>query len=131
LSDEGMGGLSLITNDGGSGGVLSFVSPANVTFANLSSSLSINGAAYTLVDRVKTLAADIALNPSGDFALAQSFDASNEGTFKGSAIPTTFTGTFEGLGNTIYDLAVYDKNTTEIFYIGMFAWIGPEGKLKI
>ena len=44
----GNGGLSMVTNDGGSGGWLTFAPNANVAFSSLASILSINGASYTL-----------------------------------------------------------------------------------
>jgi hypothetical protein len=128
ITDKGTGAVSFITNDGGSGGTLSFSAPGSISLANLSDTLTINGTAYTLVKSIKVLAADIALNPSGSYALAESFEASGEGTFKGSAIPTTFTGTFQGLGNTIYDLAVYGIGTNQ--HTGLFGWVGSAGTIE-
>lgn len=92
----GSGALTLTTNDGGTGGMLSFTAPGRVAFWDLSSSLDINGASYTLVGDIATLASDIASNPSGRYALANNYDASADGTYVSSPIPTTFTGSFEG-----------------------------------
>src|SRR5205085_411451 len=102
----GTGALTLTTNDGGTGGELSFAQKANVTFFDLSSSLIVNSASYTLVGDIHTLAADMAANPSGDFALAANYDAGPDGTYSTSPVSTPFAGTFEGLGNTISRLSV-------------------------
>jgi hypothetical protein len=99
-------GLSGLTLDTGKDGTLSFGKKGNVTFANLASQLTINGAAYTLVGDIKTLASDIALNPGGDFALANSYDASGDGGYLLPPVSTVLTGTFEGLGNVISNLFI-------------------------
>ncbi len=109
ITVSGSGGLTLTTNDGGTGGTLSFGKASHVNFWNLSSSLTINGNAYTLVNTIATLASDIASNPSGYYALAANYDATPDGTYTSAPISTIFTGTFEGLGNTISNLKV---NTT-------------------
>ncbi len=49
MSVTGTGGVSLVTDDGGTGGRSPFGAKGNVNFSNLTSSLTINGAAYTLV----------------------------------------------------------------------------------
>ncbi len=100
VSITGLSGLAVQT-----GRMFSFGSTGNVTFANLASSLSIEGAAYTLVGDVKTLASDIASDPGGDFAFANNYDASGDGTYHASPIGT-LSGTFEGLGNTISNLSI-------------------------
>src|ERR1700722_2587194 len=63
-------GLSITTNDGGSGGYFGFGAKGQVTFANLSSALTINGAAYTLEGDIKSLAAAITANSASYYALA-------------------------------------------------------------
>ena len=45
VSVKGLGGLTLLTDDGGSGGILSFGKRGNVDFATLSGDLTINGTA--------------------------------------------------------------------------------------
>ena len=124
LTVAGSGALTLTTNDGGTGGELSFVSPGRVAFWDLSSSLVIDGASYTLVGDIATLASDIASDPSGHYALANNYDASVDGTYTSSPIPTTFNGTFEGFGNAITHLAVNDANDSNV---GLFAEIGAAG----
>jgi len=86
--------------------LLSFGTGGGVDFQNLASQLAINGATYTLVGDISTLAADVAANSSGNFALANNYDASKDGTYQGSPIPTWYSGSFDGLGNTIANLAI-------------------------
>jgi len=118
----GTGALTLTTNDGGKDGTLSFVAPGRGHFWNLSSSLVINGASYTLVGDIATLASDIAANPSGSYALANDYDARPDGTYVSSPIPTTLTGLFEGLGNAISGLVIHADHGK--MRIGLFASIG-------
>jgi len=118
VSVAGMGGLAL-ADDGGVAS-LSFGSKGNVTFANLSGGLEINGSYYTLVDTISSLASAIQSNPAGSYALAQSYDAKKDGTYKSPPVPTTFTGSFEGLGNTISNLRISDASDSEV---GFFEFI--------
>ncbi len=124
----GAGGLSFITNDGGTGGLLSFGTTGRAIFSNLSGTLTINGAAYTLVVDLATLASDIAANPSGNYALAANYDAGGDGTYASSPIPTTFNGSLEGLGNTIKNLTIDD--TSNGSSVGLFADIGSSGEVR-
>jgi hypothetical protein len=52
---DGSGAVSLVTNDGGSGGTLSFLSGGALSFAGAKNSLSIDGKAYTLVSSIAAL----------------------------------------------------------------------------
>jgi hypothetical protein len=106
ISIQGEGGTALTTNDGGKNGLLSFGKKGNVTFANLSSSLLIDGSPYTLVDTIALLANDIAANPGGNYAFADNYDASADGTYASDPVSTSFAGTLQGLGNTISNLSV-------------------------
>jgi hypothetical protein len=106
VSIAGLAGLSIVTNDGGHSGTFVIGPKGQVTSANLSSGLSINRAAYTLVGNVKTLASEVASNPQGNFAIANNFDASHDGISTSSPVATAFFGTFEGLGNVISNLSV-------------------------
>ncbi len=53
---QGPGALTLTTNDGGTGGDLQFKDGGTAGFWDLSSSLIVDGTAYTLVPDVTTLA---------------------------------------------------------------------------
>ena len=115
----GTGGLTLTTNDKGSGGVVSIGDLASITLWDLSSQLEINGTRYALVGDISTLANEIKLNPSGAFALAKNYDATRDGIFKRSPVTTPFSGKFEGLGNTIANLSIRNKKTVQ--NVGMFS----------
>jgi hypothetical protein len=104
VSVAGPGALSIVYNDGGTGGDLVFFPGAKVDFWDLSSSLTINGNAYTLVGSIVTLAADVAQTPSGYYALAGDYDASSDTAWP---IPS-FSGTFEGLGHQISNMTLSD-----------------------
>ena len=108
VADNGPGALSLKTNDGGSGGLLSFGAKGNVTFSGLANGLTIDGKKYELVDSVASLASAANKNPKGSYALAKSYDAEKDGTYSSSPVFRFFFGTFEGLGNTISNLSITD-----------------------
>lgn len=128
LAASGPGALTLMTNDGGVGGELSIIAPGRVIFWDMNSSLAIDGTSYTLIGDITTLAADIAANPSGNYALANKYDAIADGIYPSSPIPTSFTGAFEGLGNSILHLSVSDSIFRDS--VGLFATIGPGGRVS-
>ncbi len=105
---EGTGGVTLITNDGGTGGDYDFnaATSGSIAFWDTSSSLVIDGASFALVNDIATLASDIAANASGNYALAKSYDASADGTYSNAPISNTFNGVFEGLGNSLLNLSI-------------------------
>jgi hypothetical protein len=125
----GAGGLTISVDQQGPELDLRFGPKGNVTFWDLSSSLTIEGRNYTLVGDIATLAGDIAGNPSGRYALAKSYDASADGTYASAPIPTTFTGTFDGLGNTISNLTIDFSNDTGVNE-GLFAAIDTKGAVR-
>lgn len=133
----GTSALTLTTNDGGSGGTLSFSGKGNVNFWDLSSDLVINGNTYTLVGDVATLASDIATNMNGDFALATSYDAKPDRTYKKAPI-AEFAGAFEGLGNTISHLKIKVKSlnpgarTSDPWNgeVGLFGVVDASGRIE-
>ena len=115
---QGPGGIAVVTNDGGHNGIFSFGAMGRVVFTNPASTLAIDGRNYIVVRDVATLAAGIAANPSGNFALADNYDAAGDGTYAAPPVATRFTGFFEGLGNTISNLTINVANGTDI---GFFA----------
>jgi hypothetical protein len=114
-------GLSIKTNDGGTGGVFSMGQKGNIVFQDLSSLLTINGTAYTLVGTLPALANAIAANPNGAFALANSYDASADGVYAQSPIQTTFQGNLDGLGNTIQNLSIKSSGSSNS--LGLFSFV--------
>jgi hypothetical protein len=99
---EGPGAVTLTTSD------TAFKGHGRIEFWDLSDDLVINGASYTLVGDLRTLAADIWANPSGNYALARSYDAAVDGVYHDAPITTVFYGTLDGLGNSISRLKIDD-----------------------
>lgn len=107
----GKGGLTITYNDGGAGGDLLFFDGAKIDFADLDSSLIVNGENYALLADIDTLAQDILQQPDGRLALASDYDASADGV-RGTSPVHRFEGTFEGLGHTIdrFSLKTNDRD---------------------
>jgi len=119
---NGAAPVTLVTNDGGSGGNLLFASGGSLSFLGTANSLSINGAVYTLVADIHTLANDVASAPAGNYALASSYDASRDGTYAAAPVAATLDGAVEGLGNAITNLAVnIPANAKYKIGVGLFA----------
>jgi hypothetical protein len=125
VSDAGSGAVVLTTDDGGSLGTLSFGPKGSLSFLSPSNSLTIDGSAYTLANSVSALAADIAANASGNYALSASYNAKQDGTYHTAPVATTFEGTFNGLGNTISHLSIHGMS--DGLNLGLFAEIGTTG----
>src|SRR5580704_9277565 len=117
VADNGTASLTILTNDGGTGGTLSFGTGGSISFLGTSNALTINGNAYALAGNIATLASDVAANPSGFYAFAGNYNAAADGTYSQSPVPTTFEGTLEGLGNTISNLSISSNQE----YLGLFA----------
>jgi hypothetical protein len=125
----GPGAVTIVTNDGGSGGQLIFFVNGKLDFWSLTSSLVINGSSYTLVGDVATLAGDVASSPAGMFALANDYTAKPNKKYKGAAIKTPLDGNFDGLGHAISNLRMGDTpcDGTEI---GLFSVIDQSGAVR-
>ena len=126
----GTGALTLITNDGGTGGDYWFDPGASVSFWDTSSSLIINGQSFTLVKDIKTLASVITKNSKGNYALASSYDASADGAYKHAVVTATLTGAFDGLGNAISNFWIRKDNRAKDLNIGLFAQLGTGGAIR-
>lgn len=99
VSVAGSGGVAIQTADGG----LSFAPKASLSFWSLSSPLTINGAAYTLVGDIKSMNFEV----STPVALARDYDASADGAY--TYVPIQFVQSaarLEGLGHTISHLTM-------------------------
>jgi hypothetical protein len=130
VSIAGQGGLSLTTNDGGSGGMLTFGQKGRAAFESLSSQLTIDGTTYTLVGTVQSLASAVAANPAGDFALANDYNAAPDGIYANAPVTTTLTGSMQGLGNTISNLSINHRKVRRGGgYIGLFAETGTTASI--
>lgn len=111
VSVRGSGALSLSR-------VPIFAGRGKITFSNLSSNITVVNVSYTLENSLPGLATAIAADPQGAFALADSYDASQDGTYSESPISTNFLGNLEGLGNAISNISV--NNTTACCVGGLF-----------
>lgn len=118
------GNASLITNDGGSGGALTFTIGAGRLDTN---AVSINAKAYKMASSVKQLAVEVVAKPSGHFALSKNTDAGKDGLYYNSPIPIDFEGSFIGLGHTISNLEIVDTTGTPC--MGLFADVGKHGRV--
>ena len=105
----GAGGLTIVTNDGGSGGDLLFFPGGKIDFWDLSSSLVVNGDSYTLVSDIDTLAHDIGNQPSGSYAFVK--DYQSQTTYQSPPIGG-FSGALLGLNHTISNLTVLADHKT-------------------
>ena len=127
------GTLDIITgnNVGGtsaSGTALNFTG-GNIEFTGANGgqpegSLSINGHAYTLIRSVSALDG---IGSTGYYALAEPLNASGDTGFTPIGESTPFTGTFEGLGNTVSNLTIDD--TTD-YNVGLFGQVGSGGVVE-
>jgi len=130
VTSQGEGGVSVITNDGGSGGNLTFTPKGALSFSNTGAALSINARPYTLVDSLAALAGAVQAKPNGFFALARDVDASLDGTYKASPVTTQLDGSFDGLGHAIDNLDIAWQSRTEPRELGLFAVIGAKGTVR-
>jgi The GLUG motif len=120
----GGSGMTLTTNDGGTGGLF-FVAPrASIDFGDTSDSLEINGASYQLASDLGTLAFDISGNQTGHFALANDYDATPDGVYQSDPLPQFFLGTFEGLGHRIMHLHIDTRVLGGGLHVGLFYGVG-------
>jgi hypothetical protein len=121
VSVAGPGGLTILYHDGGTGLFL-FVALGRISFFGHGNTVSINGQPYTLVGNVATLASSIAADPKGNFALANNYDASADGTYAHPPVTANpYKGRFEGFGNTISNLTVSDATAADES-VGLFAY---------
>src|SRR5262249_17994469 len=90
----------------------------------LSSSLTINGNGYILVDSIQPLAGDITANPVGKYALAKDLVGA---PYKDSPIRTTFNGIFEAIGHTLRNLNIQAVKDT---CLGLFSSTGSAGVIR-
>ena len=116
----GAGGLNFAYGPAGFAGNLAFT---DVVSTVTQGGLTINGQPYVLENSVAGLASAILAAPGGFYALANSYDATGDGTYGAAAIPTTFTGTFEGLGNTISNLTISSSTAPADEGVGLFALV--------
>lgn len=101
LNVTGAGGIVIKTNDGGSGGGLSFGASGRVQNASGTGSVQINGVNYTLETSAANLITAMNSNLAGNYALVGNGTSMGAVTTNTNAVTGTFSGTLEGLGNTL------------------------------
>jgi hypothetical protein len=115
---QGRGGVSLVTNDGGTGGRLLFQG-AGLTFKRTTSQLTINGQPYQLEANLADLINAVTATPAGNFALTNDADASGT-TYAGSPIAEV-DGNLNFLGHTISNVSISTVDA---------AWVGLVGRVS-
>jgi len=116
--------LEMVSDAGGELGILSFGPQGDISFGSASDIFGINGGIFTLVDSLPALASAVAANPAAFYALANSYDAKGDGTYRSAPVGITFTGYFEALGNRISHLKIANSNYE---YVGLFADVDGGG----
>lgn len=116
----GTGAVTISTDNGGNGGDFRFFGKGHMEFWDAKSLLTINGQWYVLVDSVKELAKLVRQGNNGFYALRKSTNA------KGHAKSPigSFSGIFEGLGNTISNISIIGNQEA---YVGIFSVLGLYG----
>ena len=139
ITVSGGGGVAIKTDDGGSGGNYDFGLTAAGFSGSLSytggassgASLSINGAAYTLLYSMSDVQ-NINNSLGQNYALAGSLDATSVASWipigtNGAGTITNgsngFTGIFTGLGHTISNLTI---DLPSANYVGLFGFVGAQ-----
>lgn len=127
VTSQGTGGVTLVANDGGSGGDHTFTGQGKLAFWDLSSSLVIDGQSYMLTAGLADLASKVASNPSGRYALSANVDASLDGTYAHAPVTTPLSGTFEGLGHIIDKMKINGPTKSKL---GLFEEIAAAGGVR-
>src|SRR4029077_4758350 len=99
ITPTGSGTLAVTYDDGGTGGRF-LAGSGDLSFGS-SAKLTINSTPFTLVTNAAGLQT---VTSSGDYALADNIGLT--GTLTGPLVSGTYTGTFEGLGNSISGLTI-------------------------
>jgi hypothetical protein len=127
----GQGAVTIVTNDGGSGGDLLFFPGGKLDFWDTGSSLTVNGKTFTLVPDLPTLSSDINVYRAGNLALAKDYDASVDGVYLNAPVARMFDGTFDALGHVIENLSISPSaDNPTIKYIGLFSQLGRGGVIR-
>ncbi len=115
----GTGALTIMTNDGGSGGDFRFFGRGHVEFWDTLSNLVINGQGYGLVSSMNELRI-AAKHIAPYLALAKSLHLAKH-HYRSSPI-LSLNAMLEGLGNTISDLTINDTNEND--FVGLIGDVG-------
>ncbi|GBU17865.1 MULTISPECIES: MBG domain-containing protein [Methylobacterium] len=131
LQVNGAGGLAFTTNNGGTGGTLSFGPGGRATYATAGGagipgqSLTIDGLGYGLLYSIADVQS-MAGNLAGNYALARSIDGAGTAFAPVGDTGGAFTGRLNGLGQTLSNLTINTpaRGTTGLFGAATGATIG-------
>lgn len=98
-----------------------------VHFWDMASKLTIDGDNYRLVNSIASLAATVAAHPNARIALANDYDAAQNGQVRTVPVSHDFAGTLDGLGNKIMNFSIFDTTDVEI---ALFAALKPKGVIR-
>jgi len=110
----GTGAMTISTKGARNGGDYLFAKKGHIEFWDAHSSLVVNGKNFTLVKTLPDLAKRVLKKNAGRYALAGSYDASQDGVYTQPPI-SEFGGVFEGLGNHINRFAINFTTKTEFY----------------
>lgn len=131
LQVNGAGGLAFTTNNGGTGGSLSFGPGGRATYATSGGagipgqSLTIDGIGYGLLYSISDVQS-MAGNLAGNYALARSINGAGTAFTPVGDIGGAFTGRLNGLGQTLSNLTINTpaRGSTGLFGAATGATIG-------
>lgn len=129
ITVEGTSGLTLTANVAQTGGVFRLVGTGKISFWDTKSALVINGTTYKLIDNLPDLIGAINTHFSDAYALSNDYNAAQDGSYPNSPISTPFSGIFEGLGNAITNLSIYNANASSA-YVSLFKQVDDGGQLN-
>lgn len=115
ISVTGTGSLTMYYDDYSHH--ITYADGASISFWDTSSQLTINNHAYMLVNDIAGMAA----HPNTYVALAKSYDAAADGTYSHAPI-SQWTGTLDGLGNTISNLTIHEAGQSQL--VGLIGYAG-------
>ncbi|MBV9571018.1 MAG: hypothetical protein JO056_07250 [Alphaproteobacteria bacterium] len=98
-----------------------------VRFWDTASRLTMDEQDYQLVNSIADLAAAVAAHPKSFIALANNYNAKADGQYTRVPVQTAFAGTFDGLGNTISNFAIWDTVDNNI---ALFAATKHKGTIR-
>lgn len=106
---NGKGGVNFIANADIDGPYVVFMPGGAVTYLHPAGVLIMNNQRFILVRDIKDLVHQIAVNPKGNYALANDYAANADGIYTHAPVNQMFGGVFEGLGHTISKLTIASK----------------------
>jgi len=117
-------GLVLTPDTGGGGGNFDLKTGAVITLSGSTPTLSIAGTSYTVVNSAAALQA---IGNSGDYALGSNINVASITNFSPIGGSTGFSGTLNGLGNTVSNLAI---NLPSISNVGLIGTLSTGGAVE-